>query len=78
MTYTYTLLAIPPATYVEIERKLREAGYDHAFNAKGEIDLHGIALERPPRHSNSCSNQNVLNPLGAYEGVEECGCVGRR
>jgi hypothetical protein len=25
-------------------------------------------------HSSSCSNQNVLNPFGAYIGVEECGC----
>lgn len=27
-----------------------------------------------PRHARSCSNQNVLNPLGAYRGVESCGC----
>lgn len=27
-----------------------------------------------PKHAESCSNQNVLNPLGAYIGVEECGC----
>lgn len=27
-----------------------------------------------PKHSSSCSNQNVLNPFGAYIGVEECGC----
>jgi len=27
-----------------------------------------------PKHAASCSNQNVLNPLGAYIGVEECGC----
>lgn len=26
------------------------------------------------KHSSSCSNQNVLNPIGAYVGVEECGC----
>ena len=46
-TYTYALLDVSAATYDEIEKKLREAGYDHAFNDKGEIDMHGIALARP-------------------------------
>lgn len=27
-----------------------------------------------PSHSGACSNQNVLNPLGAYTGVQSCGC----
>jgi hypothetical protein len=27
-----------------------------------------------PRHSGGCSNQNVLDPAGAYKGVRECGC----
>jgi hypothetical protein len=29
---------------------------------------------RLPRHAGSCSNQNALDPAGAYKGVEECGC----
>lgn len=74
MSHTYALLEVSPAVYVEIERRLREAGYEHAFNAEGHIDMHGIALERPPRHAGSCSNQNVLDPLGAYKGVKACGC----
>lgn len=31
-------------------------------------------LSQLPRHAGSCSNQNVLDPLGAYRGVEACGC----
>lgn len=31
-------------------------------------------LAKLPRHAGSCSNQNVLDPLGAYKGVEACGC----
>lgn len=27
-----------------------------------------------PKHAGSCSNQNVMDPLGAYKGVTECGC----
>lgn len=31
-------------------------------------------LETRPKHSNGCSNWNVLDPEGQYEGVAECGC----
>lgn len=75
MSHTYALLEITPAVYVEIEAKLRAAGYEHCIGVDGAIDMHGIALERPARHSSSCSNQNVLDPLGAYRGVEACGCT---
>lgn len=74
MSHTYALLEVSPATYVEIRRKLEEAGYQHALHDNGVIDMHGIALEQPLKHSGGCSNQNVLDPLGAYRGVEACGC----
>lgn len=35
-------------------------------------------LAKLPRHAASCSNQNVLDPLGAYVGVEKCGCTGKK
>lgn len=28
-----------------------------------------------PRHSGGCSNQNAVNPYGAYVGAQACGCV---
>lgn len=31
---------------------------------------------RRRKHAGSCSNWNVLDPEGAYKGVEECGCDG--
>ena len=31
-------------------------------------------IEDAPRHSGGCSNQNVLDPVGAYRGAQECGC----
>jgi len=47
-THTYATLDVSEATYVEIARKLRAAGYDHAFIDGGEtskvIDMHGIGL----------------------------------
>lgn len=45
-THTYALLEISAGAYDEIAAKLRAAGYDHAFNADGEIDMHGIGLEK--------------------------------
>jgi hypothetical protein len=44
VSHTYVLFEVSPAVYEEIERRLREAGYEHAFNDQGEIDMHGIAL----------------------------------
>lgn len=44
MTYTYALLEVSQTAYDEIAAKLRAAGYDHAFGAEGEMDMHGIAL----------------------------------
>jgi hypothetical protein len=51
MTYTHVLLEVSQSAYDEIATKLRTAGYDHAFNEHGEIDMHGIALvpaDEPP------------------------------
>jgi len=44
-THTYVTLPVSRTTYDEIAEKLRAAGYDHAFDADGLIDMHGIALE---------------------------------
>jgi len=44
MTHTYALLEVSVPVYEEIKEKLLAAGYQHAFNDKGEIDMHGIAL----------------------------------
>lgn len=44
-THTYATLEVSAATYDEIAAKLKEAGYDHAFD-DGAIDMHGIGLVR--------------------------------
>ena len=53
MTYTYALMEVSAATYLEVAAKLREAGYEHAIGEDGELDMHGIAFIRafqpPPR-----------------------------
>jgi hypothetical protein len=45
-THTYAELELSPAAYEEISRKLREAGYDHAFMDDGAIDMHGIGVTK--------------------------------
>lgn len=48
MSYTYVIMDVSSATYAEISRKMREAGYAHAFNYErgngAVIDMHGIAV----------------------------------
>lgn len=43
-THTYAELGLSQAAYHEIARKLRDAGYDHAFMEDGTIDMHGIGV----------------------------------
>lgn len=45
-THTYVTLELSSEAYDEIRAKLAEAGYDHAFNRDGEIDMHGLAVTR--------------------------------
>jgi hypothetical protein len=50
-THTYVTLEVSEMTYAEIAGKLRIAGYDHAFDCNGEIDMHGLALvKEAPRN----------------------------
>ena len=53
MTYTYAILEISPAAYREIREKLEAAGYQHAFEPDGAIDMHGIALAEKAIGGNS-------------------------
>ncbi|MBT9493887.1 MAG: hypothetical protein IV107_16430 [Paucibacter sp.] len=49
-THTYAALEVSPATHHEIEKLLRAAGYDHAFDdGEGAIDMHGIGLVKRPQ-----------------------------
>jgi hypothetical protein len=44
MTYTYAVLEVSDATYEEIAKKLKAAGYDDVLGEDGELDMHGIAI----------------------------------
>jgi hypothetical protein len=43
-THAYVTMAISRAAYKEIYDKMEAAGYEHAINDEGEIDMHGIAV----------------------------------
>lgn len=45
-THTFALLELSQASYDEIAKKLRAAGYDQAFHEDGTIDMHGIGITR--------------------------------
>ncbi len=53
-THTYALLPISNEAHREIKALLLAAGYDHAVNDAGELDMHGIALI--PIEENDCPN----------------------
>lgn len=58
-------------TPLEIERGVKEFGTPSVF---AKVYARWTAVKDLTTHSSSCSNQNVIDPLGAYVGVEECGC----
>ncbi len=58
-------------TPLEIQRGVKEFGTTAVF---AKVYARWTAVDDLTPHSSSCSNQNVLDPLGAYVGVEECGC----
>lgn len=43
-THTYVTMEVSRAAYKEIYNKMEAAGYEHAINDEGEIDMHGIAI----------------------------------
>lgn len=45
-THTYAIAPVSKATFDEVAKVLKDAGYDHAFDTReGTIDMHGIALQ---------------------------------
>lgn len=51
-THTYARLPLSQEAYDEIAAKLKAAGYGHAFDSNGDIDMHGIGVcvEEEDRH----------------------------
>lgn len=47
-TRTTAILEVSVPVYAEIRDKLRAAGYDHAFDSDGGIDMHGISIKEEP------------------------------
>jgi hypothetical protein len=46
MTHTFVLMELSDAAYAEIKAQMEAAGYQHAFDEQGNIDMHGIAVNR--------------------------------
>ena len=65
-THTFAGLEVGVATYNEIATKLREAGYDHAFNDDGAIDMHGIGLIPEPERQEPKTDFTLIERLHAF------------
>lgn len=48
MTHTYAVLEVPAVVYAAVRALLTRAGYEHAFQRDGAIDMRGIALQPKP------------------------------
>ena len=46
-TYTYVTMELSQAAYDEIRTKMEAAGYQHAIEKDGTIDMHGLAVIPP-------------------------------
>lgn len=53
-THTYARLPLSQAAYDEIAAKLKTAGYGHAFDSNGDIDMHGIGVCVDEPDPNEC------------------------
>ncbi len=71
-TRTYVILPLSLPAFSEIETKLREAGYEHAFDKDAEggltVDMHGIAVHAelsaaPPQAPSLTLSEAVLEEL---------------
>jgi hypothetical protein len=59
MTHTFVLLELSQEAYDEIASKLKNAGYDHAFEDHGVIDMHGLAVH--------AKRSKPSDPTNAYD-----------
>ncbi len=66
MTYTVAMMAVPPSVYRDIKMRLEAAGYHHAIDSDGHLDMTHIALEPSPalakEHRFGSPPEPVVNP----------------
>lgn len=71
-TRTFAEMGVSPAVYSEIRQKLEDAGYRHAVDARGCLDMHGIVLvmEIDGVHKSDCA---IYNAPALEPGPCDCG-----
>jgi hypothetical protein len=62
-----------------LDRLQHERDWPHYDPPIDPLELWAIVMQlrafrQLPKHYGGCSNQNALDPIGAWRGVEECGC----
>jgi hypothetical protein len=73
MTHTLAMLEVLPSTHQDIRTRLEQAGYHHAVDDNGRIDMTGLALlpmRRPPmRHGGHTNTEHTtLKSYRHYKG----------
>jgi len=66
MTYTVAMMPVPPTVYRDIKKRLEDAGYQHAIDQHGHLDMTHIALEPAPalerEHRFGAPPEPMMNP----------------
>jgi hypothetical protein len=72
MTHTHANLEVSEKAFCEVARKLRAAGYTHAFGQDGmTIDMHGIALVKQEIRVNMKVAGNATDFRRAVQQIKE-------
>ena len=67
MTYTYAICQLSRAAFDEIAAKLREAGYDHAFEENEVIDMRGIGVKAEDERNKRLIEQRDSRQIPALQ-----------
>lgn len=70
-THTVAILELSQAAYDEIEKKLLEAGYDHAFERGpgSMIDMSGIGVMREPPALDPSRGDPLVDRIKDHESI---------
>jgi len=73
-THTYVTMEVPKELHDLVRANMEAAGYQHAINDEGEIDMHGIALVAEV-DSRTESQRAAEGLVHALEAIERCEAI---
>ncbi len=69
-THSYAIMQVLNRTYQEIEHRMRKAGYAHAIDPDGLIDMHGVAIQKMKKHDGPRATLEEAERIARSIGIE--------